>query len=349
MSGGVDSSAAAALLKQSGIHTEGISFILFETRGRKAPTSCCSIQAIDEAARTASLIGIKHTVIDARDGFMDKVIIPFVDSYCRGETPNPCILCNKYIKFPLLLAEAKKRGFDAIATGHYARILETGGRKVLYRASDKQKDQSYFLYSLRHEELERLVFPLGEMTKPRVREIAKELGLPVFNRPESQEICFVERHDYAGFVKTVKPECAMPGPIVDKNGNELGRHEGIYLYTIGQRKGLGIPAAGGGEPMYVTGIDADKNTVTVGPKMEAYGRIVKVGDLNLLMDAPKRFNAHVKLRSMMPPAEAVVEIEGDGALVEFSEPQFSPSPGQSAVFYDADAVIGGGVIKGFSM
>jgi tRNA-specific 2-thiouridylase len=280
--------------------------------------------------------------LDARDTFIELVIEPFVESYLKGLTPNPCILCNRYIKFPLLLNEAEKRKAEFIATGHYARVEHLNGVSLLKKGIDQKKDQSYVLYVLRQEELRRLVLPLGDYTKQDVRAIAKELGLPVFKRPESQEICFVEDRNYFKFIDKLNPMANKPGPILDAKGTVIGTHEGIYKYTIGQRKGLGISSP---QPLYVTKIDVTKNAIYVGQKDDAMSREFLVHDLNWLIPKKEEFRAEVKVRSMMQAAPASVHLLDSTVKVVFDEPQWAPAPGQSAVFYDGDTVIGGGIIK----
>lgn len=358
MSGGVDSSVTAYLLKEQGYEVEGVSFILWEARQRNDFTTCCSLQAIEDAARTASKIGIPHGSLDVRDDFIEKVIEPFVDAYTKGMTPNPCILCNRHIKFPFLLREAEKRSAEFIATGHYAKI----GRQVsaiscqlsasLKKGIDPKKDQSYFLYVLRREELERLLLPLGEYKKEDVRNIAKNLGLPSAQRPESQEICFIEDKNYFKFINKLGPLSGTTGgPVMDMNGKILGEHKGIYHYTIGQRKGLGISSP---QPLYVAKIDAVKNIVYVGPQESAELKEFEVGNLNWLCEKFKiqnsnfKFRATVKVRSMMKAEPATISFNQDRGIVKviFDEPQWAPAPGQSAVFYEEDNVIGGGIIRG---
>ncbi len=344
MSGGVE----------EGYEVEGLSFILWEARGRTDFTTCCSLEAMEEASKTARHIGISHSTIDVRDDFIDKVIEPFVDAYTMGSTPNPCILCNRFIKFPFLLNEAEKRGAEYIATGHYARIERQGSRvqgfkgsrSVLKKGIDPKKDQSYVLYVLRQEGLERLILPLGRYTKDEVRKIARELHLPAAKRPESQEICFIEDRNYFKFIEKLSPVTGEPGPIMDMNGKVIGTHRGIYRYTIGQRKRLGISSV---EPLYVIKIDALKNTIYVGPQEAAKKKEFFVEDLNCLSTQggfPAHFRASVKVRSMMKDEPATIfQISEETVQVVFDEPQWAPAPGQSAVFYDGDIVIGGGVIK----
>jgi len=360
MSGGVDSSVTAYLLKEQGYEIEGLSFILWEARQRNDFTTCCSLQAIEDASKTASSIEIPHTAIDVRDDFIEKVIEPFVNAYIKGLTPNPCILCNKYIKFPFLLREANNRGAEFIATGHYARIGKSskvqrfkGSKETsvfLEKGIDPKKDQSYFLYVLRQEELKRLIFPLGDYKKEAVRKLADSLGLPAAQRPESQEICFIEGKNYFKFINKLYPLIGAPGPIIDIYGKVLGEHKGIYHYTIGQRKGLGISSSL--HPLYVIKIDAAKNIVYVGPQEYAKVKEFEVGDLNWLIPIHRfthspTHRVTVKVRSMMRDAPATIYMNPDPETVRvvFDEPQWSPAPGQSAVFYDGDVVIGGGVIR----
>lgn len=348
MSGGVDSSVTAYLLKAQGFEVEGISFILWEARNRSNLAACCSLEATDGASKTAEVLGIPHSAIDVREKFIEKVIEPFVESYTRGVTPNPCILCNRHIKFPFLLDEARKRGAEYIATGHYARV-ERGTsegpqkeRAILKKGIDTKKDQSYVLYVLKLEELERLVLPLGDLRKTDVREIARSLLLPAADRPESQEICFIGDKNYSRFIEDLSPSACRPGSIVDKAGSEIGTHKGICRYTIGQRKGLGLSSL---KPFYVTDIDTTNNIVRVGSQEDAMKSEITVTDLTWLVSPPGRsFRATVKVRSMMEDRPAGVEVLVGRAKVYFDEPLWAPAPGQSAVFYSGDKVIGGGVI-----
>jgi tRNA-specific 2-thiouridylase len=365
MSGGVDSSITAYLLKEKGYEVEGLSFILWETRQSKNFTACCSLQAIEEAAKTASHLGIPHNAVDVRDDFLEKVIEPFIDAYTKGMTPNPCILCNRHIKFPYLLKEADRRGAEFISTGHYARVMQNPELRVkglefldsslstchpsLLKGIDTKKDQSYFLYVLRREELERLLLPLGDYKKEDVRKIANNLGLPAAQRPESQEICFIEGRNYFNLIDGLHQFAGASGPIMDMSGEILGEHKGIYHYTIGQRKGLGISSP---NPLYVVRIDAEENIVYVGSQEQAKIKELEVRDLNWFSALPlpqsstSPFNAAVKVRSMMKdePAAIYLSENRDTVKIVFEEPQWAPAPGQSAVFYDGDVVIGGGVI-----
>ncbi len=356
MSGGVDSSVAALLLKNRGFEVEGLSLLMFETRGggQQDPRSCCSLESVADAARTASIIGIPHRAIDCRDIFIEKVIEPFALAYSNGLTPNPCILCNRHVKIPLLLEAANERGAEFIATGHYARMRQHGEGPELMSALDEKKDQSYVLYAQKKEELQRLLLPLGDLGKQDVRKLAGEAGLPVFNRPESQEICFVQGKDYLGMVRALVPGSLAEGPILDGDGKQIGAHSGISGYTIGQRKGLGgnrrKPGGRDPNPLYVYRIDASRNAIYAGPKEKAFVKTIEAEGVNWLLPGHRgmqEFEAGVKVRSMMRPARARVYPLGanENARIEFQGPQWAPAPGQSAVFYDGRSVIGGGVIK----
>ncbi len=341
MSGGVDSSVTAWLLKERGYEVEGISFLLWEARARLNPRTCCSIEAFETARETAEQIGIRHSTLDVRDEFVEKVIEPFVEEYMKGRTPNPCILCNRHIKFPILFREAEERGAEFIATGHYARIsgsYEEGFH--LLKGIDSSKDQSYFLYVLKRDWLPKILFPLGEKLKEDVRENASELSLPSRNRPESVEICFVE-DDYACFIRTLIPDAVKPGPVIGPDGDEIGRHEGLFNFTIGQRRGLNIAW---GEPLYVTRLDPEKNVVYVGYRDEVFSKEVVVSELNWIEEPVEEVTA--KIRSMMKDEPARLEVldGGDRARLTFDQPQWGPAPGQAAVFYDGETVVGGGVI-----
>ena len=349
MSGGVDSSVAALLLKKQGYDVEGVSLLMFETRLEcKDPRSCCSLDSVKDAARTAHAVGIPHRILDARDAFIEKVIGPFAAAYSKGETPNPCILCNRHIKFPVLFEAAAREGAGLIATGHYARIKTTPSGPVLSRAVDPKKDQSYVLYSQTREELKKLIFPLGEFKKEEVRHMAREAGLPVFDRPESQEICFIEGKNYSAMIKELCPAALERGPVLDETGKMIGAHEGICRYTIGQRKGLGGKRdSHDPKPLYVYRIDAGRNAIYAGNRERAFSTAMEVGGMNWLMDGWSvldKFKAGVKVRSTMQPAPATVYVSGGAARVLFDAPQWAAAPGQSAVFYDGEDVIGGGII-----
>jgi tRNA-uridine 2-sulfurtransferase len=349
MSGGVDSSVTAYLLKEQGFEVEGLSFILWEARNRSGPAACCSREAFDSASMTAGQLGVKHEAVDVRGEFIDKVVEPFAEAYKTGMTPNPCILCNKYIKFPFLLREAVRRGAEYISTGHYARVVKSSSAEsgevhnLLKSGTDPKKDQSYVLYMLGQETLGKLIFPLGDYRKEEVRSMARSLNLDAADRPESQEICFIEDRNYSGFIGKLLSDPGEPGPIIDLEGNVIGTHKGIYCYTIGQRKGLGISSP---EPHYVTKIDAVNNAVYVGSQEDVKISSFFVRDLHWIIIPRKNlFRATVKVRSMMEGRSGSVEVIKDEVKVTFDEPQWAPAPGQGAVFYDRDLVVGGGIIK----
>jgi len=350
MSGGVDSSVTAYLLKQQGYEVEGVSFVLYESRNKTDGALCCSIEARDSAAETAAALGVKHRTVDVRASFIDAVVNPFVHTYINGMTPNPCILCNKQIKFPYLLNAADEIGAEYIATGHYARIerqQRAEGREEqrvkLRKGIDRNKDQSYVLYVLSREQLNRLLLPLGDLTKDEVRQIARSLNLPAADRPESQEICFVEDNDYSAFIEKLAPETRKIGPIISTDGKIVGTHKGISFYTIGQRKGLNVPSL---QPYFVTRIDPLNNSIHVGQREEAMSQRIHVREMNwLLRPESSSFSASIKVRSMMEARNASIHVRDDSADVVFDEPQWAPAPGQSAVFYDSDVVIGGGIIS----
>ncbi len=350
MSGGIDSSLTAYILKEMGYEVEGLSFVLWETRGRTDLHTCCSFQAIGEAAKTAAHIGIPHHVSDVRVEFLEKVIEPFIDAYRKGSTPNPCILCNQHVKFPFLLREADLRGIDRIATGHYAEVMQ-GSVPGLGKGADRKKDQSYFLYILTGEELKRLVLPLAQYTKDKVRARAHMLKLPAANRRESQEICFVEGNSYQMFLRNFFSGTDLRGPIVNSMGERLGTHKGLFAYTIGQRKGIGIPAK---KPLYVVRIDTKHNELVVGTREEAMRKEFLVNELNWIVPADTLFHggkqnssirAEVKFRSTMTGQHASLSLQNQDRLqVKFDEPQWAPARGQSVVFYHDNIVLGGGVI-----
>jgi tRNA-specific 2-thiouridylase len=336
MSGGVDSSVAAALLKQQGHEVFGVTMRLYDSSGADA--------AADDAAKVADKLGIAHLVFDMRDSFSRTVIDYFYHEYAAGRTPNPCVLCNRQIKFGALWEKAKEMGADLLATGHYAMIVHEKDRYLLKKSAGLKKDQSYFLYRLTQEQFRRTLFPLAALTKDKVKHMAQELGLPAANRPESQEICFIPDNDYARFLKEHTHVNAVSGSILDGAGKRLGVHNGIFNFTIGQRKGLGIAST---EPLYVTGINAAVNSITVGSKEDIYGDELVANDLNWIACPPpsQPFKASARIRYRHQEAEAdVTLIENDKVLVKFTTPQMAITPGQSIVFYDKDSVIGGGTI-----
>jgi len=336
MSGGVDSSVAAALLKRQGYEVTGVTMQLL-AGGRNA-------SAIEDARIAADNLGIRHHVVDFTEVFQREVIADFYDEYIRGRTPNPCIRCNRYIKFGALLEKARELGGDFLATGHYARVDGSGGSYLLKTGTDHGKDQSYFLYTLTQEQLRQVLLPLGALTKRQVREIAAGLGLAA-GKPESRDICFIPNSDYPEFLKEHLPEAATPGPILDSRGVVLGEHCGIIFYTIGQRRRLGIAT---GEPLYVTAIDRERNAVIVGGKEEVYSQRLTASRLNWIagdmQETPLTATARIRYRH--PGAAAVVvPLESNQVQVEFRRPQPAVTPGQAVVFYKGDTVLGGGVIE----
>jgi len=345
MSGGVDSSVAAALLKEEGYEVIGVTMQIWPPESRKFG-GCCGVAAIEDARKVAHTLGIPHYVMNLRDVFAEKVINNFIDEYRRGRTPNPCVRCNQHIKFGALLEKARGLGADFIATGHHARIEKEKGRYLLKKGLDRNKDQSYFLYALTQEQLSRSLMPIGKLTKEKVREIARALILPVASKPQSQEICFIPDDDYCGFIKDNIPGAAKPGPILDEKGKALGTHRGIISHTIGQRKGLGIAA---GEPLYVIAIDPERNAIVVGPKEKAFSDELVASGLNwIAFETPAYpLPTLAKIRYRHPEAEAVVTPLGEDKVnVKFTQPQMAITPGQAVVFYDEDVVVGGGTIEG---
>lgn len=351
MSGGVDSSVAAATLKEEGYQVIGATMQIWPLDEQADCAdrlgSGTGTGAIEDAKKVASKLAIPHYVLNLRNIFRQKVITEFCREYSLGRTPNPCISCNKHIKFGVLLEKAGELGADIIATGHYARIEKNSdnSRYLLKKGVDQRKEQSYWLYSLNQEQLRHSMLPIGNLTKERVREIAGELQLPVSARPESQEICFIPDNDYPKFLKERIPEAAKPGPILDKEGTILGEHKGILFYTIGQRRGLGISAR---EPRYVIAVSLEKNAIMVGSRQELYGSELVAFRLNwIAIDKPRQpLTVSAKIRYLHQEAEAVVTpVDEDRVRVKFHQPQLAITPGQAIVFYHGDTVVGGGVIE----
>lgn len=350
MSGGVDSSVTAALLKQQGYDVIGITLRLWEEPlgqgGVENPKACCTLSSVDDAKTVASIIGIPHYTLDFRDVFQQYVIDYFVRSYAKGMTPNPCIACNKWIKFGLLWEKARQFGADFVATGHYARVEWNEGRRLyeLKRGHDRRKDQSYVLYQLTQSLLPHVMFPMAALEKSQTRELAKKFGLPVFNKPESQDICFITDNDYKRFLMERIPKSFRPGNFVYGDHRVAGRHKGIPSYTIGQRRGLGLGGPGGA--VYVTDMDVAHNVVVVGPENELFSRTVYVTDPSWVemehLQAPLR--AEGKIRYAAKEAPCTVYPEDSGFRVVFDEPQRAVTPGQALVLYDGERVLGGGVI-----
>jgi len=349
LSGGVDSAATAALLIEQGYRVIGITMRLYNAKGTTASIGgrCCGPRDMEDARRICEHLDIPFYVVDFGEDFSRTVVDDFVDSYLEGDTPNPCIKCNQYIKFTPLLKRARALGADIVATGHYARIDEVSpGQFRLRRGVDANKDQSYFLFSMPDEHLASVWFPLGGMSKSEVRQLAAAANLPNAKKPESQEICFVPDGDYAGFVerRANKLGLAQPpaGDIVDTSGNVVGKHRGIHHYTVGQRKGLGDVGSIAGAPVYVSRVDGKKNLVVVGAKADAARTTVTVRDLRWLSPEPKTVEALVQIRHRAAPHPARVSVDGGVARVEFLGGPVVVSPGQAAVFYDDDTVLGGG-------
>jgi tRNA-specific 2-thiouridylase len=339
MSGGVDSSVVAALAARSGAETIGITLQLYDhgaAVGRAG--SCCAGRDIRDARAVADKLGIAHYVFDYESAFRESVIDRFADDYMAGRTPIPCVRCNQGVKFTDLLRLARELGADCLATGHYVRRVEGAAGAELHRAADPARDQSYFLFATTQDQLNYLRFPLGGMPKPAVREIAAEMSLAVAAKPDSQDICFVPDGDYAGVVRKIRPEAEAPGAIVDLEGRELGQHRGLIHFTVGQRRGLEI--GGSPEPLYVVKLDAAQNRVIVGPRRALAVSAARLSEINWLGGD---FSGPVtaKVRSMAKPVAARFV---DGA-VHFDAPEYGVAPGQAAVLYAGDRVLGGGWIE----
>ncbi|MDR3527759.1 MAG: tRNA 2-thiouridine(34) synthase MnmA [Rhizomicrobium sp.] len=341
MSGGVDSSVTAALLQRAGYEVVGITLQLYSgTQQRKG--ACCAGQDIYDAKRVADKLGIAHYVLDYEERFKKAVIDDFADTYARGETPIPCVRCNERVKFADLMVSARELGAEALATGHYVQRLEGPDGAEMHCAVDDSRDQSYFLFSTTRAQLDFLRFPLGGMSKTKVREIAGELGLANAAKPDSQDICFVAG-DYSDVVRRLRPEAGEPGDIVDLEGRVLGRHSGVMHFTIGQRKGLGL--SGNEDPLFVVTIDAAARRVVVGPRSALAVREFTLQNLNWLADPGQAVNCSVKVRSMRAPVPAqVTPLADGGAVVALLTPEEAVAPGQACVFYKETRVLGGGWI-----
>lgn len=341
MSGGVDSSVVAALAARSGAETIGVTLQLYDhgaAVGRAG--SCCAGRDIADARTVADRLGIAHYVIDRESGFRESVIDRFADDYVAGRTPIPCVRCNMGVKFTDLLGLARELGADCLATGHYVRRVDGTGGAELHRAIDPARDQSYFLFATTQAQLDFLRFPLGGLEKAEVRALAGELGLAVATKPDSQDICFVPDGDYAGLVAKLRPEAAVPGDIVDLAGKVLGRHHGITRYTVGQRRGIDI--GGQSDPLYVVRIEAEARRLVVGPRSALAVASARLSEINWIggdVDQTRPITA--KVRSLAKPVGAVF----DGGVVRFLAPEYGVAPGQAAVLYDGDRVLGGGWIE----
>ena len=348
MSGGVDSAVTAALVAEAGYDAVGVTLQLYDDGAASARKgACCAGQDIYDARRVAAAIGIPHYVLDYRTRFRESVIEPFADSYVAGETPIPCVTCNRTVKFRDLMGLARDLGADALATGHYVRRLPGPDGPELHRAVDADRDQSYFLFATTREQLDYLRFPLGGMTKDAVRGEAERRALPVADKPDSQDICFVPDGGYARVVERLRPGAAEPGEIVDLDGRRLGNHDGTIAFTVGQRRGLRV--GGAGEPLYVIRTEPEARRVVVGPRAALARSEIAVGGLNWLASAepPRRpIPVRAKIRSMRPPAAATLSATADGtATVALDAPEHGVAPGQACVLYDGERVLGGGWIR----
>lgn len=366
MSGGVDSSVAAALLRDEGYEVVGIT-MCFSSEGARLPDGqgsapgaspadystkkprCCGIQGIEDARRVAQRLNIRHYVLNMQKILREKVIKDFYREYLGGRTPNPCVRCNQFLKFDYLLKKALSLDAAFLATGHYAKVVASHKSQVasqaylLRKSKDKRRDQSYFLYRLRQEQLKHILFPLGDYTKEKVRHLAKRFALPVAEKPGSQEICFLPGKDYRSFLKEMNKKELKPGLIVDSQGKTLGEHRGIAYYTIGQREGLGVAQ---GYPLYIRKIDAKNNMITVGKREDCLSRELLVKQLSFVSEPLKKgVVLAVKIRYNHREAKASVIPSGAKIRVRFRRPQFAVTPGQSAVFYDKDTCLGGGIIE----
>ncbi len=352
MSGGVDSSVVAALLARAGYDVVGVTLQLYDHGAASARTgACCAGADIRDARHVADAIGIPHYVLDYEERFRSAVIDRFAESYAAGETPVPCVECNRSVKFTDLLGMAGDLGASVLATGHYVAGRPNGAGRALHRAADPDRDQSYFLYATTPEQLTRLRFPLGEFGKEETRRLAREFGLPVAAKPDSQDICFVPSGRYGDVVRRLRPEAVRPGEIVHLDGRVLGRHEGVVHFTVGQRRGLHIAAT---EPLYVVSLDAERARVVVGPRSALATTRLALRDVNWLGDAPLSDLAEaglpvaVRVRSTSPPAPAQLRVTGEGVEVELLSPADGVAPGQACVIYESEGarsrVLGGGAI-----
>jgi len=345
MSGGVDSSVAAALLVEQGYEVVGVTMRLWTVHDGEAlpgKQSCCSVEDVDDAVAVAQTLGIRHYVLNFEREFRQGVVDYFVDEYARGRTPNPCLACNEHIKYKALLERASALDADLLATGHYARVRRRGDRFELLRAADEGKDQSYVLYTLGQAELSRLALPIGGYEKAEVRRIAARFDLPVADKPDSNEICFVPNNDYRTFLAERLPQAS--GPLVQAStGRVVGEHRGYTGYTVGQSKGLGAF----GSKQYVVGIRSEENVVLIGDVDLLYASRVSSGRLRWVSGEPPTDGArvHAKIRYKSPAAPATLAVDGERAEVRFDEPQRAVTPGQAIVFYDGDVVLGGGTIE----
>lgn len=344
MSGGVDSSVAAALLKKQGYEVIGMMLRLWSEPGREDSNRCCTPDSMALARRVAAKLDIPFFVVDAKDIFRSTVVQFLLDGYALGLTPNPCLVCNRMIRWEFLLDHALAMGADFMATGHYVRMRTTNdGRWQLLRAIDPNKDQSYVLYFLTQDKLMKTLFPVGEYSKNQIRSLASDLGLSVASRPDSQDLCFISGGDYREFLKRLASHIARPGPIVNRHGKVLASHQGLPFYTVGQRKGLGVATL---QPLYVLAKDISSNTLIVGTEDERGQSELKVGQVNWLGCEPPltSIRAKVKIRYTSQPAWAEISPSGEFVNIRFENAQRDITSGQAAVFYDDDVLLGGGII-----
>ena len=345
LSGGVDSGVAAALLVEQGYEVRGVMLRLWAEPGATRANLCCTPEGVSRARAVADCLGIPFHLLDVRDLFRRVVVDYFTAEYAAGRTPNPCVPCNRAVRFGFLLRWALEQGGGWLATGHYARVHREGERYRLLRGVDAAKDQSYVLHTLTQEQLAHVLFPLGGMTKKEVRAIARERGLPVADQPESQDICFLADGDYRRFLTERVPAAVRPGPIVDGSGRVLGQHAGLVNYTVGQRKGIGVSAS---QPLYVIALDPERNALVVGPA-EALGREeCRVGHVHYISgdEPPGQFSATARIRYHHREVSVVATpLDGGRLHIHFARPQRDVTPGQYLVLYDGDVVLGGGVIE----
>jgi tRNA-specific 2-thiouridylase len=343
MSGGVDSSVTAALLLEAGHEVIGVTYHLWDAEGARRIGRCCTPEDRDDARKVADRLGVPHYVLDQRDAFRTHVVDPFVEEYLEGRTPSPCVHCNRNVKLGPLVDLADRLGAQYVATGHYARVVcDPEGRPHLLRGLDEQKDQSYFLFGVPDRVLSRLILPLGDQDKGETRRHAHRLGLITADKPDSQELCFVPDGDIGDFVRREGREL-RPGLIKDEDGETLGRHNGIAWFTVGQRRGLGL--GGQDRPRYVLRIVPERDEVVVGPHEHLHSSSLRATQAHWVGHCPEKpFRARVRIRHRHAPAEAEVQPEGEGFVVRFDEPQRAVTPGQAAVVYEGDEVIGGGFI-----
>jgi tRNA-specific 2-thiouridylase len=346
MSGGVDSAVAAYLLREQGYEVIGVTMQVWQDDNgfTEREGGCCSLSAVDDARMVADTLEIPFYVMNFKEVFREKVIDYFMEEYVEGRTPNPCIACNKYIKFDELLHRAEALGADFVATGHYAKIYEKDGRMVIEKAIDDTKDQTYALYNLTQEQLRKTLMPCGDYRKTRIREIAREMDLGVGNKKDSQEICFIDDNDHGRYIYEKKPELRIPGNFVDESGKKLGEHKGIAYYTIGQRKGLGLSI---GRPVFVSKIDKDKNEVVLSDESALFKTTLYADKINWVSkdSITETYHTTAKIRYSAKPAVCTIYPMDDGSVkVVFEEPQRAITAGQAVVFYDDNLVLGGGTI-----